>query len=61
MIGLPSYGFKNILSAIADPLWVVIGILLGLVALGVIMAVAIIVVKCYSAEPEDEPTALKVT
>lgn len=62
MIGLPSYGFKNILSTIADIPWAVIGSLLGLTALVVIMAVVIIVVKCYSAkEPVDEPMALQVT
>lgn len=62
MIGLPSYGFKNILSIIADIPWAVIGSLLGLVALVVIMAVVIIVVKCYSAKaPVDEPMALQVT
>ncbi|TWW59059.1 interferon gamma receptor 1 [Takifugu flavidus] len=44
----------------ADTPWLLIGSLLGLTALAVIAAVAIIVVKCYSAkEPVDEPTALQ--
>lgn len=47
---------------IADTPWVVIGSLLGLMAVVVIMVAAIIVVKCYSAKkPVVLPMALQVT